>query len=86
MTMRPRIKTNLALVVAFWFICNSAAADTSKLEQALLNKISNAQAQLNQTQAQIAKQRGQLTKKLVSLEHELVALEKKAVSARKNCR
>lgn len=59
------------------------AADNSKIEQALLQKISKAEAELSKIESQVAKQRASLSKQLASLEHALVDLEKEAISARK---
>lgn len=60
-----------------------SAADNSKIEQALLQKISKAEAELSKIESQVAKQRASLSKELASLEHALVDLEKEAISARK---
>lgn len=72
-------------IVSFFVLTSTFAnsADSSKVEQSLLQKISRAESELSKVGSQVAKQRGNFSKQLASLEQELVTLEKKAVSARK---
>lgn len=64
-------------------LAQAAGTDASALERELLQRISNAQSQLNKTETRIAAERAKLAKELGRLERQVNALEQQTAAARR---